>query len=118
LCVHKYDNTLVFGSWQPIEQAVASMTGSELITASKCPFCATDYSLHVRNGREGRTTIVLSVWRNYGRAGETTLESEQMFIALPCSRIDAVAFSERNLQATFESDRETLTKGRCANVAL
>ncbi|KAK5401070.1 hypothetical protein LTR07_005972 [Exophiala xenobiotica] len=97
-------------TWQPIEQAVASMTGSELVTASKCPFCATDYSLHVRNGTGGRTTILLNVWRNYGRAGETTLESEQMFINLPCSPIDAVAFSERNLQAIFESHEETLTE--------
>ncbi|KAK5347489.1 hypothetical protein LTR06_010389 [Exophiala xenobiotica] len=110
LCVHKYQNTLVYRTWQPIEQAVASMTGSELVTASKCPFCATDYSLQVRNGTGGRTTILLNVWRNYGRAGETTLESEQMFINLPCSPIDAVAFSERNLQAIFESHEVTLTK--------
>ena len=105
LCVHLGENVWREKLWQYVEQAVVEMTGLKKPRMSKCPFCATDHELHVQNSTGGRTTITLSVWRNYGRRYESMQLNEQMFYRDPSLRIDADALSRRDLRAVFESHR-------------
>lgn len=103
LCIHSAQNVWLERVWQSLERAVEGVTGSEEPKVSKCPFCATDYKLCVLDGTDGRTTIVLSVWRNYGKRHGNVLENEQMFHLDPSSRIDAEALSRRDLSADWDS---------------
>lgn len=105
LCLHLGVNVWREKLWQRVEQAVAGMTGLERPRVSKCPFCATDYELLVRNSTGGRMKIVLKVWRNFGQRYEKMLANEQMFYRISPSRIDADALSRRDLHAVFESYR-------------
>lgn len=101
LCLHWALNVWCEKIWQPVEQAVASMTG---LGVFKCPFCETDHELSVQNGTGNQMKVVLKVWRNYGRRCGNTLASEKMFHTSRPSRIDADTLSQRDLQALFESD--------------
>jgi hypothetical protein len=103
LCLHSPQNVYREEIWQTLEQAVTGMTGLERSRLSKCPFCATDYKLHVQDSNGGRTKIVLSICRNYGQRYENMLANEQIFVRDPSSRIDADAVSRRDLHAVFES---------------
>jgi hypothetical protein len=103
LCLHYPQNMYSEEKWQTIEQAVTAMTGLERPRLFKCPFCATDYKLHVQNSNSGRMRIVLSVCRSYRQRYEKMLANEQIFHRNPSSRIDADAVSRRDLHAVFES---------------
>lgn len=104
-CIHGVVNVYREKIWQFVERVVAGMTGSEVFRTLKCPFCATDYTLHMQKSPSGQLRIVLKVWRNYGRRYEKTLASEQLFHRKPSSRLDADLLSRRDLKALFECYR-------------
>jgi hypothetical protein len=76
VCLHVICTARLFPTMlKTIEQAVASMVvGSEILEAFKCPFCETDHQVRVEKGEDRRTSVVLNIWRNYGRRHGPTAE--------------------------------------------
>lgn len=102
LCIHSNRNVNLGKVWQPIEKTVAETTDLNKSQVFKCPFCALDYVLDVQDRVDGRTKIVLSVYRNFGPRYAKTLASEQHFhYDTQSSRIDADELLRRDLQGLF-----------------
>jgi hypothetical protein len=108
--------------WRDVEQTIdgmlTTMTTRRLdrldTEVFKCPFCHTDYTLRVQQQTSGaaarsRMSVVLEVWRKFGRPHRNIQADEQMFHRLPppSSEIDADALSARDLRALFESRGRT-----------
>jgi len=103
LCLHAYTNVWREKVWQKVEDAILKMTESEASKVFKCPYCETDYTLRLQYNTTGGKTIVMDVWKNYGRRDDGVLAHEQIFHFNPSSRIDAEAILRRDLRADVGS---------------
>ena len=108
-CIHYSRNTGSRRVWQPIQKAVAEMTGLEKPRVSKCPYCALDYNLVLQNRADGRMKMVLNVYRNFGQRYAKTLASERLFYIDNFSPIDADELSRRDLEVLFCRTSESFT---------
>jgi len=90
-CLHTYTNVWQERLWQKVEHAVPNMMGLEASKVFKCPFCETDYTLRLHCNTTGGMTVVMDIWKNYGRRDDDVLAHEQMFHRNPTSYINAEA---------------------------
>ncbi|KEF53979.1 uncharacterized protein A1O9_09774, partial [Exophiala aquamarina CBS 119918] len=101
LCPHVDRASKVIGeTWKIYTQGVAWLAlGWNKFKTIKCSSCETDHQLRAMKSAGNRTTLVLSIYRNYGRRRRNGLPDEQTFDPL----LGATRGAERDLQAAFES---------------
>lgn len=94
-----------FDRYQTVQHVVAMMrAGSETTKVRKCEFCDTDHVLYIKKSARHRMTMVLNVWRNFGRLHSNTPTAEQVFYRGPgLLELDADVVDQRDVRALFES---------------
>lgn len=102
LCMHI---ECAFNRYQTIQHVVGMMrAGSEKAKVRKCEFCDTDHVLYIKKGARHKMSMVLNIWRNFGRLYSNTLAAEQVFYRDPgLLELDAHVVDQRDVRALFES---------------
>ncbi|KAI1612420.1 hypothetical protein EDD37DRAFT_197463 [Exophiala viscosa] len=109
LCLHYRFNPGKDNMFRAVAKAVTDVEGSKkrkpqiLLRPFKCYYCETDHRLQVDKDAEKQITIVLNVWRNYGRRHSNMPSNEQHFHRYPVFKLDAKSVSKRDVRAVFES---------------
>lgn len=101
LCWHRREHvTMVW--WQQVAEMLMWKDTAEYFVTHQCPFCASDYKLHVKKLGQGRLSVDLRVWRNFGNGCSDTEDVKQIFLNdLHVKHLDGGIRSGRDLEAKF-----------------